>query len=100
MSRSSPDPGDYRWCVAVLGEALADALWPHLGLAEANRLIRRHGYPRDNEIPPPLRARLLEADFQRDALESLRDELPEGPQRLTQEQALETLCEAARRATS
>lgn len=82
MNRFSPEPehGDYAWSVSLLGDALADALWPHLQWAENERLVRVYGYPKDNADPPPLCVRLEDQRFVRAILKSLHTSTEEDPE--------------------
>jgi hypothetical protein len=68
--------GDYLWCIEVLGERDADALWPHIQWAEAQRLVRQHGYARDNVIPPALPGRLRDQLFVEQVRQSIQEECP------------------------
>lgn len=66
---------DHAWLLEHTEEAIADALWPHLEVAETERLYRVYGYPKDNAMPPPLRDRLRDPAFLADALMSLHDDM-------------------------
>ncbi|MBH24723.1 MAG: hypothetical protein CMH57_09785 [Myxococcales bacterium] len=43
-------------------------------MAEAERLVRVYGYPKDNAFPPPLRERLAEPRFTQALRHSIADE--------------------------
>lgn len=66
---------DHAWLLEHADEATADDLWPHLEVAETERLYRVYGYPKDNAMPPPLRERLCDEAFVTDALMSLHDDM-------------------------
>lgn len=78
----------------MLGERDADALWPHLQWAEAQRLVRRHGYASDKAIPPALPQRLRDAYFVQQALQSILEE--PAASRASARGALERLLRQAR----
>ena len=69
-----PAEGDDAWLLTRLGPELTDALWPYLQLAEAQRLLRVHGYPKDNALPPPMSTRLQDADFKADLRDAILDD--------------------------
>lgn len=77
----------------MLGERDADALWPHLQWAEAQRLVRLHGYANDKAIPPALPQRLRDAYFVQQALQSILEE--PAAQRAGLRRALEALLRQA-----
>lgn len=66
--------GDDAWLNTRLSTDLADALWPYLQLAEARRLLRVYGYPKDNAIPAPLPERLRDSTFVEDLREAILDD--------------------------
>jgi hypothetical protein len=65
---------DASWLAKHLGPEGADALMPHVDMAERERLIRVHGYAKDNAWPPPLAERLQDPDFVRAVRESATEE--------------------------
>ncbi len=75
-------PPEDIWLETVLGEQVADALWPHLAIAEMDRLIALYGYPKDNVIPPHLTERLRERRFADAITRSILDDDPDDPDNL------------------
>lgn len=65
---------DDAWLTARLGAELTDALWPYIQLAEAQRLLRVYGYPKDNAIPGPLPERLQDLRFIADLRDAIIDD--------------------------
>lgn len=74
MPDEGSNQGDYAWAEDTLGPTLASWLWPHLQMAEAARLRRAHGYPKDNALPEPLRLRLGDPRFEADVRQSILDD--------------------------
>lgn len=50
----------------MVTEAEWDLVWPCIALAEHDRLLRLHGYAKDNAIPPDLQVRLRDPMFRAD----------------------------------
>jgi hypothetical protein len=74
-----------------------DLVWPLVELAEYQRLLRTHGYAKDNAIPPPLGFRLRDARFGADLEAALGDLELAGPDRRRIADLLQKLTEAAHR---
>ena len=58
----------------LIGEAMAEALWTHIDLAEAARLRAVYGYAKDNAFPPHLKVRLADPVFAQHLISSVHDE--------------------------
>ena len=86
--------GQWDWCLQLLDSHRVEALWPHIEMAETQRLIRAHGYPSDNIIPAHIRRRLGDPSFCADVLCSLRQEPDDAIEALEADLAL--LVNAAR----
>ena len=65
---------DHAWVISIVGDPLAETLWPHIDIAETARLIAVYGYAKDNAFPSSLRVRLRDVNFAEHLLASVVDE--------------------------
>lgn len=95
MTSEGSNTGQSTWCARHVGQELTDALWPHLQIAEAQRLTRVFGYPKDNAVPEHIQTRLAEGRFCADVRASVLDDEGEPQDERALLDALEVLIKAA-----